>query len=87
MDLHLHFLCSTFGDGSMEYTSGIILCTYTANERRCYIVTPPLMGWAYTQNDLSLIILSVHPANERWHYTVCSLSLAGRIHRMIPVHV
>ena len=24
----------------------------SANERRCYIVTPSLIGWAHTQNDL-----------------------------------
>ena len=30
---------------------GIILCMRPANERQCYIVTSPLIGWAHTQND------------------------------------
>ena len=32
-------------------TTGIILCMRPANERRCYIVTSSLIGWAHTQND------------------------------------
>ena len=31
--------------------SGIILGMDSANERRRYIVTPPLIGWAHTQKD------------------------------------
>ena len=31
-------------------TSGISLCMRPANERRYYIVTSPLIGWAHTQN-------------------------------------
>ena len=31
--------------------TGIILSMGSANERRRYIVTSPLTGWAYTQND------------------------------------
>ena len=31
--------------------SGIILCMRPANERRRYIVTSSLIGWAHTQND------------------------------------
>ena len=30
---------------------GIILGEGSANERRCNTVTPPLIGWAHTQND------------------------------------
>ena len=30
---------------------GIIMCMGPANERRCYSVTPSLIGLAYTQND------------------------------------
>ena len=33
------------------HKSGIILDMHMANESRCYIVTPPLIGWAPTQND------------------------------------
>ena len=33
-------------------TSGIILCMRSANERWRYTVTPSLIGWAHTQNDL-----------------------------------
>ena len=29
----------------------VILCMRPANERRRYIVTSPLIGWAHTQND------------------------------------
>ena len=29
----------------------IILCMGPANERQCYIVTSPLIGWAHTKND------------------------------------
>ena len=32
--------------------SGIILCMCQASERRCYSVTPSLIGWAHTRNDL-----------------------------------
>ena len=34
--------------------AGIILCMRPANERRRYIVTSSLIGWAHTQNDPSL---------------------------------
>ena len=33
------------------YSVGIILGMGLANERRHYIVMPPLIGWAHTQND------------------------------------
>ena len=29
----------------------IILCMCSANERRCYIITPPLIGWTHTKNN------------------------------------
>ena len=32
--------------------AGIILGMGSANERRRYIITPPLIGWAHTQNAL-----------------------------------
>ena len=31
--------------------AGIILCMRSANERRRYIITSSLNGWAHTQND------------------------------------
>ena len=32
-------------------TPGIMLCMSSANEKRRYIATPPLIGWAHTQQD------------------------------------
>ena len=29
----------------------VIVCMHPANERRSYIVTLPLIGWAHTHND------------------------------------
>ena len=34
------------------FDTGIILCMHPANERWCYYVTPSLIGWAQTRNDL-----------------------------------
>ena len=34
-----------------NWNVGIILCMRPANERRCYIVTSSLVGWAHAQND------------------------------------
>ena len=34
-----------------KFTPGIILGMGSANERRRYIVTSSLIGWAHTQND------------------------------------
>ena len=31
--------------------AGIVLCMRPANERRCYNVTPSLIGWVHAQND------------------------------------
>ena len=36
--------------GLPKSTAGMILGMGSANERRCYIVTPSLIGWAHTQN-------------------------------------
>ena len=36
---------------SSHHNPGIILCMCPANERRRYIVTSSLIGWAHTQND------------------------------------
>ena len=35
----------------IEKVTGINLCMHPANERRRYIVTSSLIGWAHTQND------------------------------------
>ena len=40
-----------FLDYESSVSPGIILCMRPANERRRYIVTPPVIGWAHTQND------------------------------------
>ena len=40
--------------------SGSILCMRPANERRCFNVTSPLIGWAHTQIDHNLIIFIMH---------------------------
>ena len=36
---------------SLTQTAGIILCMHPPNERRRYIVTSFVIGWAHTQND------------------------------------
>ena len=40
-----------FLDYESSVSPGIILCMRPANERRRYTVTPPVIGWAHTQND------------------------------------
>ena len=35
----------------LPHIQGVFLCMGLANERRRYIVTPPLIGWAHTQKD------------------------------------
>ena len=57
------------------FDTGIILYMHPANERRRYIVTSSVIGWALTQNDL----LYMRPANERRRYNVTS-SLIGWAH-------
>ena len=44
--------------------SGIILCVRPANERRRYIVTWSLTGWAHTQNDACSV------CTNRWVHQV-----------------
>ena len=43
--------CEYFWDICCTWCTGIILGTGSANERRRYIVTPPLIGCAHTQNN------------------------------------
>ena len=43
---------------AINFKAVIILCMRPANERWRYIVTPSLIGWTHTQNDLCQSILS-----------------------------
>ena len=55
---HLSCMVST-AVGDTTSSAGIILCMYPGNERRCYIVTPSLIGWVHTQNDpCSAVVLA-----------------------------
>ena len=58
-------------------TSGIILYMRPGNERRCYIVTPYLIGWAHTQNDPCNICdngLYMHqPCCQEWTMSNCMM--------------
>ena len=44
--------------------SGIILVMGSANEKRCYIVMPPLIGWAHTKNDSCCYDAIMHVASQ-----------------------
>ena len=44
--------------------SKIILSMGSANESRCYIVTPPLIGWAHIHHDLWVMC-----AAENYYFT------------------
>ena len=46
--------------------SGIILGMGLANERRCYIVMPPQIGWAHIQNDPDIIIINTWRIPKRY---------------------
>ena len=50
--------------------SGIILSMGSANERRRYIVTPPLIGRAHTQNDPYLSIVFALKTLDQWYMGV-----------------
>ena len=50
-----------------SYISGTILGMGSANERRCYIVTMPLIGWAHTKNDPYISSAQTHPLR---YYTI-----------------
>ena len=39
--------------GTFNLEAGIVLDVDSTNERRCYVVTPPLIGWAHTQNGIT----------------------------------
>ena len=52
--------------------AGIILCIPPANERRCYNMTSPLIGWAHSQNDpwgCTLLILLCSVPNQSQQLT------------------
>ena len=56
----------------MQYL-GIIFRRGPANERRCYIVTLSLIGWAHAQNDpLILCSIGLHHNGTRLYFTVTS---------------
>ena len=46
------------GVSDIKGFSGIILCMCPANERRRYIVTSSLIGWAHHQNDPWIFIIA-----------------------------
>ena len=88
-----HGLISTMLSGTIwnditcADTLGIILCMRPANERRRYIVTPSLIGWAHTQTDHWFWISSRVVANLLFnimlmmtlkHWTACYLTLINR---------
>ena len=59
-DPHIHIINTlaafrhkaiTWTNVNLSSVSGIIFCMHTANERRRYIVTSFLIGWAHSQND------------------------------------
>ena len=61
------FPAPTQTSSQQPHPPGIVLGMGSANERRYYIVTPPLIGWAHTQNDPS------------WHYPAhpCTVYITG----------
>ena len=61
-------LCVQLPVGSSN-GSGIILCVHPANVRQCYSVTPPLIGWAHTQNNLWWLLSkwrTIYYLNQWW---------------------
>ena len=60
---------------SWSSLAGIISCMRPTNERRRYIVTSSLIGWAHTQNDpcqvmacwLLAYLVPSHYLNQCWH--------------------
>ena len=55
--LYIKYIC--------ESLVGIILCVHPANERRRYIITSSLIGWAHTQ---------IGPCSELGHHLQCTLA-------------
>ena len=49
-------------------TTGFILWMHPANERRRYVVTSPLIGWAHAQKDLC--INRIQPSANHVHMSV-----------------
>ena len=54
---------------SHDYDSGIILGMGSANEKRRYIVTSFLIGWAHAQNDSCDLIISASRGNWKFGFT------------------
>ena len=49
------YRCPDVNDTDNKASAGITLGMGSANERRRYLVTPSLIGWAHTQNDTSSV--------------------------------
>ena len=73
----------------------IILGMGSANERRRYIVTPFLIGWAHTQNDLCLYImlygtgfLAATKQLYKWYFPSVRLSVCPSVRLSVrPSHL
>ena len=53
----------------IEYITWLILSLHLANERRCYKVTPSLIGWAQTKNQPCIIYIccfQIQVLTESW---------------------
>ena len=86
------------GNGIRYPKSGIILCMRPTNERRRYIVTSSLIGWAHTQNDPCPFPVGCHSRSEllfclRVSHILPTVVPVGRIRLNLnfivswPVHV
>ena len=67
-----NYLCSSII--LVSTFAGIILWMHPANERRRYIVTPSLIGWAHKQNDLC-ILHGENPVRSRWPFWEMSIEI------------
>ena len=57
-------------NGEAANITKIILGMGSANERRRYIVTPPLIDWAHTQNDPWLWYYRLHITNYKFDWAI-----------------
>ena len=58
-------------------SSGIILCLHPTNERWRYSVTPILIGWAHTQNDLWSCCIYLRKCKHIFIFSVISQDWGG----------
>ena len=76
-----------------KYVSGIILDMGSANEKRRYIVTSSLIGWAHTENDPCVWLagslqsrrMSIRASQITGEPTVCSTAYSGWRQRKLPI--